>query len=39
MHAEARTLADWFNLKVSGLLLGMKMCVIPRCPCDSILVP
>ena len=38
MHAEARTLADWFNLKVFGLLLGMKVCVIPRYPCDSILV-
>lgn len=39
MHAEARTLADWFNLNVSGLLLEMKVCVIPLCPCDSILVP
>ena len=38
MHAEARTLADWFNFNVSGLLLGMKVCVIPRYPCDSILV-
>ncbi len=38
MHAEARTLAGWFNLNVSGLLLGMKVCVIPRCPYDSILV-
>lgn len=39
MHAEAWTLADWFNLNVSGLLLGMKVCVIPLCSCDSILVP
>lgn len=38
MHAETRTLADWFYLNVSGLLLGMKVCVIPLCPCDSILV-
>lgn len=38
MHAEARTLAGWFNLNVFGLLLGMKVCVIPRCPYDSILV-